>query len=313
MLKKGDIMSKGSSQLTRIGVETKVGVAATTWKTLGFTSNSLDAAPQTIESQTIKDTRIAAGTFITGVDITGDIETEFAYGIQDEVLEAVAFNQWNNNVLTFGGKIRKSLSIVRGFEDVDNYHLFTGCLINQWVLTIPDQGMITSKFSIMGMGRTSSDKAPSGTYTPAPDATPFTSLSMGDILIDGQIKDGMCASQLDLTIDNSMQVQKCLGKKENNGIGAILEMVMKGSGSMTISWSKNTASLYEKQFLNQSIGIEYSLIDSAGNKYILKLPKLQLSAPLPSGGSGDLLTTQFSFTVADVAPTLTRVPVVVAP
>lgn len=301
-------MSSGAKQLTRIGVETTVGVAATTWQTLGFTSNSLDAAPQTTESQTIKDTRIAAGTFVTGVEVTGDIEAEFGFGLHDELLEAVAFNKWDKNILTIGGTTRKTFSVVRGFSDVDNYHLFTGCHINQWTLSIPDQGIVTSKFSIMGMGRTASDKAPTGTTKPALDALPLTSQSMGDILIDGAVKDGMCASQLDLTIDNSMQVQKCLGKKENNGIGAILETIMKGSGSITIAWSKNTAELYEKQFLNQPIGIEWSLADSAGNKYIIKLPKVQLSAPLPSGGGADLLTTQFSFTVADVAPTLTRVP-----
>jgi hypothetical protein len=280
---------------------------------LGVTSNSLDATAQTTESQTIKDSRIAAGTLVTGVEIAGDIETEFAWSVQDILIEGVAFNQWVNNVLTFGGKTRKSFSIIRGFDDVDNFHLFLGCYLNTWTLSITDQGIVTSKFSVMGMGRTPSDKAPTGTNTPAPDATPFTSLSMGDILIDGVVKDGMCASQLDLTIDNSMQVQKCLGKKENNGIGAILETIMKGSGSITIAWSKNTAALYEKQFLNQSIGIEWPLIDSAGNKYIIKLPKVLLSAPLPSGGGADLLTTQFSFTVADVAPTITRVPAVTPP
>jgi len=301
-------MSSGAKQLTRYGVETTAGVAATKWQTLGVTSNSLDATAQTTESQTIKDTRIAAGTLVTGVEIAGDIETEFAWVVQDVLLEVMALNPFVNNILTFGGKVRKSLSVIRGFDDVDNFQLFLGCFLNTWTLSVTDQGIVTSKFSIMGMGRVPSDKLPTGTNTPALDETPFTSQSMGDILIDGVVKEGMCASQLELTIDNSMQVQKCLGKKENNGIGAILETIMKGSGSITIAWSKNTAALYEKQFLNQSIGIEWPLIDSAGNKYIIKLPKVLLSAPLPSGGGADLLTTQFSFTVADVAPTLTRVP-----
>lgn len=302
-------MSSGAKQVTRYGVETTVGTAATKWQVLGFTSNSLDAAPQTTESQTIKDTRIAAGTLVTGVEVQGDIETEFTYGTQDELLECVAFNKWAANVLTFGGTTRKTISVVRGFTDVDNYHLFTGCHINQWTLSIPDGGIVTSKFSIMGMGRKASAVVPTGTVTAAVDAVQFTSVSVGDILIDGAVKDGMCVSQLDLTIDNSMQIQKCLGKKDNNGIGAILETLMKGSGSVTISWSKNTAELYEKQFLNIPIGISYSLADSAGNEYVLALPQVLLSAPLPSGGGGDLLTTQFSFTVKDTAPTLTRVPV----
>ncbi|TCM62304.1 hypothetical protein EC844_12532 [Acinetobacter calcoaceticus] len=306
-------MSSGAKQITKYGIETAPGVVAAKWQTLGFTSNSIDAAPQTTESQTIKDSRVAAGTFVTGVEIQGDVETEFAYGIQDELLECVAFNSFKGDVLTFGGKVRKTVSFVRGFEDVENYHTFTGCHINQWALSIPDQGIVTSKFSVMGMGRTPSTAPPTGTSTPAPDAIQFTSLSVGDILIDGIVKAGMCISQLDLTIDNTMQVQKCLGKQETSNIGAILETTMKGSGSVTISWSKNTAELYEKQFTNAPVSLSYSLKDSIGNIYKLDIPKVQLSGGLPSGSAGDLLTTQFSFTVADVAPTLTRTLFVKAP
>ncbi|MCG7221972.1 phage tail tube protein [Acinetobacter sp. AG3] len=304
-------MSSGAKQLTRVGFEASPGVIATTWNTFAFTTNGLDASAQTTESQTIKDSRIAAGTLVTGVEVQGDIKSEWAYGIQDKVLELIAFNAWNSNVLTFGGTTRKTLSIIRGFSDIDNFQVFTGCHINQWTLSIPDGGIVTSKFAIMGMKRTAYEVAPTGTVTPAVDAVPLTSLSTGDILIDGEKKPGMCITQIELTIDNTMQIQKCLDYENN--IAAILETIMKGSGNFTIAWSKNTAELYEKQFLNEPIGLEYSLKDTAGNKYTLKLPKVQVSAPLPSGGAGDVLTTQFSFTVADVAPTLTRIPVVVGP
>ncbi|MFW1850306.1 phage tail tube protein [Acinetobacter guillouiae] len=304
-------MSSGAKQLTRIGFEASPGVIATTWNTFAFTTNGLDASAQTTESQTIKDSRIAAGTLVTGVEVQGDIESEWAYGIQDGVLELIAFNAWKSNVLTFGGTTRRTLSIIRGFSDIDNFQVFTGCHINQWTLSIPDSGIVTSKFAIMGMKRTAYEVAPTGTVTPAVDAVPLTSLSTGDILIDGEKKSGMCITQIELTLDNTMQIQKCLDYENN--IAAILETIMKGSGNFTIAWSKNTAELYEKQFLNEPIGLEYSLKDTAGNKYTLKLPKVQVSAPLPSGGAGDVLTTQFSFTVADVAPTLTRIPVVAGP
>ncbi|WOE32749.1 MULTISPECIES: phage tail tube protein [unclassified Acinetobacter] len=304
-------MSSGAKQTSAYGVESAPGVIATTWKTLPFTTNSLDAAAQTTESQTIKDSRIAAGTLVTGVEVTGDVETEFAYDIQDSLLEGVAFNQWVNNVLTFGGDTRKTFSIIRGFKDIENYQVFTGCHINQWTLSIPDGGIVTSKFSIMGMKRTAYMVSPATTVTPAEDATQFTSLSTGDILIDGEVKAGMCITQLDLTIDNSMQMQKCLNYENN--ISAILETIMKGTGTFTVAWSKNTAEFYEKQFLNESISLQYSIKDSDGNKYTLKLPNLKITAPLPSGSMGDILNTQFTFTVADQAPTLTRVPVVAGP
>ncbi|MDN5692108.1 MAG: phage tail tube protein, partial [Acinetobacter sp.] len=129
-------MSSGAKQLTRVGFEASPGVIATTWNTFAFTTNGLDASAQTTESQTIKDSRIAAGTLVTGVEVQGDIESEWAYGIQDKVLELIAFNAWNSNVLTFGGTTRKTLSIIRGFSDIDNFQVFTGCHINQWTLSI---------------------------------------------------------------------------------------------------------------------------------------------------------------------------------
>ncbi|MCU4434725.1 hypothetical protein KTH93_04440 [Acinetobacter bereziniae] len=304
-------MSSGAKQLTRVGFEASPGVIATTWNTFAFTTNGLDASAQTTESQTIKDSRIAAGTLVTGVEVQGDIESEWAYGIQDGVLELVAFNAWNSNVLTFGGTSRKTLSIIRGFTDIDNFQVFTGCYINQWTLSIPDSGIVTSKFSIMAMKRTAYEVVPTGTVTPAGDAIPFTSLSTGDILIEGEKKAGMCVTQIELTIDNTMQIQKCLDYENN--ISGILETIMKGSGNFTVAWSKNTAELYEKQFLNEPISLEYSLKDKDGNKYTLSLPNVLVSAPLPSGGAGDILNTQFSFTVADAAPTLKRIPIVAGP
>lgn len=304
-------MSSGAKQTLPYGVESIPGELAKNWKTLTFTGISLDAAAQTTESQSIKDSRIAAGTLVTGIDVTGDVDTEFAYGIQDDLLEAVAFNTWQNNVLTFGGINRKTLSVVRGFKDIDNYQVFTGCHINQWTLSIPDSGIVTSKFSIVGLKRTAYEVMPSGDIEPAEDAIQFTSLSAGDILIDGEVKSGMCATQIDLTIDNSMQVQKCLNYENN--ISAVLETLMKGTGNITIAWSKNTAELYEKQFVNEPIGLRYSLKDSLGNKYTLNLPRLLLSAPLPSGSASDILTTQFAFSVKEEAPTLTRTPIVATP
>ncbi|SPL69148.1 phage tail tube protein [Acinetobacter stercoris] len=300
-------MSSGAKQVTRYAVETIPGVIATAgWKTLANISNSLDATAKTAESQTIKDSRIASGTLVTGADFAGDIDTEFAYGIQEDLLELVALNPWKNNVLTFGGTVRKSLTIERAFTDVENYQVFTGGHLNQWVLTIPEDGIVTSKFSVIGMGRKAFTVSQAKTPAAALEATQFTNQNVGNILIDGQKKAGMCATQLDLTIDNTMQIQKCLDFENN--ISAVLETVMKASGNVTLAWSKNTAELYEKQFLNEPISLSYTLKDGKGNQYELLLPRVLLSAPLPSGGAGDILNTQFTYTVDSVAPTITRIP-----
>lgn len=301
-------MSSGSKQITRYGVETTVGTQATTWQTLAFTTNGLDEAPTTTESQSIKDSRIASGTLVTGSDITGDIETEYAYGIQDALIECVAFNPWVDDVLTFGGTTRKTLSILKAYTDINNYHVFTGCHVNSWALSIATDEIVTSTFGIMGLKRAASTTAPAGTVTPAPEATPFTALSVGDIEFDDvAISGSMCATALDITFDNAAQVQRCLNYE--NSAGAILETILNASGSVTLAWAVGSAALYEKQFKNIPVKIEWSLKDAVGNMYTLTLPKVQLSMTLPTGASGDILTVDASYTVADVAPFITRVPV----
>lgn len=304
-------MSSGIKQLVQYAPETVVGTTPSPFArtTLPFTTTSLDAAPTTTESNTIKDSRIASGTYVTGIDYTGDIETELQYGAYDALFEAVAYNAFTGNVLTFGGTARKTFSILRGFTDVADYHVFKGCHVNQLQLSIPESGLITATFSLIGMGRTKFTSAPAGTITAASDNPKMSSVSIGDILIDGSLVSGACITQLDFTWNNNAQTQRCLGKGLE--IGAVLETLAQGTGSFTVAWSQNTSALYEKQFVNTPISLSIPMTDSAGNKYTLDLPKVLVSAPLPSGGNSDILNTQFSYTVADAAPKLTRAPVVV--
>lgn len=302
-------MSSGSKQLTRYGVESSVGTVATAWQTLAFTTNGLNETPTTTESQSIKDSRIAAGTLVTGSDIAGDLETEFAYGIQDTLLECVAFNPWVANVLTFGGTTRKTLSIVKAYTDINNWHTFTGCHVNTWALSIATDEIVTSTFGIIGLARTASGTAPAGTVTPAPSAMPFTAISAGDIQFDDvAIAGTMCVTALDITFDNTAQVQKCINYEDS--IGAVLETILNATGTMTIAWSVGAAAEYEKQFTNTPVKVNWTLKNANGDQYIFELPEVLLSMELPTGASGDILTVDASFSVRDVAPTITRVPFV---
>lgn len=301
-------MSSGAKQVTRYGVESAVNTVATAWQTLAFTTNGLNEAPTTTESNAIKDSRISGGTIVVGSELTGDIETEFAFGIQDDLLEGAAFNAWDDDVLTFGGTTRKTFSFVKGYSDINNYHTFTGGHVSTWGLNISTDEIVTSTFGIIAMKRTPSNSAPAGTVTPAPSVAPFTALSVGDITFDDvAIAGTMCVTALSLSIDNTAQAQKCLNYE--NTVGAILEGVVNGSGSATIAWSVGASGLYEKQFTNTPVKIEWGIKDAAGNAYVITLPKVLLSMELPSGSSGDILTVDASFTIADEAPYITRVPV----
>lgn len=311
-------MSSGARQLLQLSEETVNGVTDTPFDrvTLPFTSVSLDQTASKETSNTITDTRLASPSSITGLDVAGDIEAEFRYGTYDNLISAVAFNEWVANSLEFGGTLRKSFSVLRGYSDIDVYQLFSGVHVNTWTLSVPEQGLVTTTFGLMGKSRISSIELPSGIVTPDPLNPAYSSVSVGRILIDGQTTEGQaCVTSFDFTWDNTMQVQRCLGGGLD--IGAVIETSAVGTGSLTIAWSKLLGQdFYERQFVNQTVSLELYVREGSeetGNSYTLTIPTAEITLGLPSGGKDEILQASLEFTVVKDSPVLVREPKVVPP
>lgn len=308
-------MSSGAKQILQVARETTIGITPVPFnrQTLECTDVTIDGTVTKESSNSIADTRIARSSMITGAEYAGDIviEAKFSPLVQD-LMAAAAFNNWNGDVLTFGGDIRQTFSVLRGFKDVNDYHLFRGVHVNTFGIEIPETGLITMTFGVMALGRSNTDTIPVGTVTAADDNPKMSNVSVGDILIDGASQAGIsCLTAFSFNWDNSMQIQRCLG----NGIDPkkILEMVAAGTGSFTAAWSRNTSDMYEKQFTNKTISLRVPITDSEGNGYEILIPKAEITASLPSGGNSDRLSASFEYTIVDEAPTITRIPAPVTP
>ena len=302
-------MSSGAKQLVQIAKETVIGTVPSPFarQTLAFTDISLNQSVEKTESASITDNRLQQSSMITSAEYSGELSAEAQYGAYDDLMAAAAFNAWATNVLTFGGTTRQTFSALRGYTDIANYHTFSGLHVNTFGIDIPEAGLIGLTFGFMGTKRTTAAVAPVGTITPASANPRMSNISVGDLLVDGaSVKGTACITAFSFNWDNSMQVRKCLGAGLE--VGAILEMLAKGTGSFTMAWSTKAAELYEKQFTNGNISLSIPITDTAGNKYVLNIPKVELTAPLATGGKDDLLNTTFEYTVVDQAPTLTRTP-----
>ena len=302
-------MSSGAKQLVQIAKETVIGTVPSPFarQTLAFTDISLNQSVEKTESASITDNRLQQSSMITSAEYSGELSAEAQYGAYDDLMAAAAFNAWATNVLTFGGTTRQTFSVLRGYTDIANYHTFSGLHVNTFGIDIPEAGPIGLTFGFMGTKRTTAAVAPVGTITPASANPRMSNISVGDLLVDGvSVKGTACITAFSFNWDNSMQVQKCLGAGLE--VGAILEMSAKGTGSFTMAWSTKAAELYEKQFINGNISLSIPITDTAGNKYVLNIPKVELTAPLATGGKDDLLNTTFEYTVVDQAPTITRTP-----
>lgn len=300
-------MSSGAKQVLYIVPETAVGTvpASPKWATLPFKSVSLDGAPNKTESDTVADGRIGRGGFITGLEIGGDIEANAAFGTYDALLEAAFFKDWTADALSVG-ETRKTFSAVRGYRDIGNYHTFNGLHVAKFALDIPEEGLVTFKFTMAGLARSQANAAPAGTIAAAALAEEFTNVGVGEITLDGTVLRGVaCVTAFSFELDNGMKAQKCLGG--GLSVGKQLEGRTTIGGSFTVAWSQKSAEIYEKQFANAKLALLIPFGDAAGNKYELSLPAVTVKGSLPSGGADDLLSTQFEYTVQDASPVLRRI------
>lgn len=300
-------MSRGSKVVVSYAAQTGETAPTSGWKNLPYKSNGLNASFENVESETITDSRIAQAGMLSSGSISGDIEVEFAKDVYDELLSAVACNNWTANALQFGGDVRKEFAVETAYKDVGIYHLFSGLRVNTFSLSIGDSGYASVKFGFMGKGyKNQNDTAFARNPTAAGQLQRVTSISVEDIKIDGVTTKGVaCATEFSFELDNNMQEQKCLG----GGIfaGNLVEMMAKMSGSLTLAYGKKAQEIINKQMTGATVAIETTLKFPDGSKYVLNIPKAQVNGETPSGGMNDLIQQQVNYTVVEQAPTLTKI------
>lgn len=304
-------MSSGARVTSYLIPEVTPGVTPTTgaWDTLRLTSNTLSPTVNTQVSDEITESRISQGSVVSSADIQGDLVGELSYGSFDKLLEAAFYGSWTGDVLTVGDT-RHTFTVAKNFNDVSVYTLFKGMHVSVFALDIPSDGKITATFTMMGLDYADGDTNTVSTVTPA-TSTPFMSnLNIGTIMVDGQSLEGIaCVSALTISLDNSLQAQRCIGNGKI-GPGAQIATEAAITGTITLAWSLRAWQIWKNTFTRLPIALAFPITDSLGNRYDLSFPALEVDGDLPNGGKRDLIEVTLNYTVAKQAPTITRTPFV---
>lgn len=305
-------MSSGAKIVTHYIKETEPGVtpvapAAGAWKTMRLTSNTLSPTPDTEVSDEITDSRISQGSVVTGLNIAGDLVGEMSFASFDEWLEALFYGNWTNNVLTIGDT-RHTFSVQKGFNDIGVYGLFKGVHAATGSIDIPEQGKVVLTIGAQALDYADSE-ATFVTGAAAPTVTPFmSSLAIGDILLDGVSLVGQaCVSAMTIALDNTIQVQRCLGSGKL-GPGALIATEAAITGTIVLAWSKAAWRIWKEQVTRKPFSVVFPITDSLGNKYQFAFPALEFDGELPNGGKREIVQATLNYTVAKIAPTITRTP-----
>ena len=302
-------MSSGARLVTAYAKQTDAAVVPQSgWKVLPTISNGLTVSNELTNSEMITGGRIAAAGMITSGEVSGDIESELQYSTYDDLLAGAFFNNWtigtgSPDTLTIGD-IKQLFAITKDFQDINVNHLFTGCIVNSLSIEVTTDSLVKVTFGIMANGYQHS-KTASFAVSPAvaTQGKAASGLSIGTILKDG-VDIGICVESFTFEIDNQAEIHRCLG--DNLYGGNILAMLANASGSLTLAYGVASHDLVVNQLTGATVALEVPIEYSETDKYVIKLPQIQVSGEIPSPSGTDLATIDVSYTVVNESPILER-------
>ncbi|MDC4705186.1 phage tail tube protein [Acinetobacter baumannii] len=284
------------------------------WKTVRRVTDGLTENVTTEASSSVADTRFRQGGIATEAEITGSLEVELSIGLFDDFWSAVAMNNWASDVLNFGGNVRKTFTFVKVFEDINQVFIYRGVRINEATMSIATTGKITATFGLMGTLFERTTTNPVISPLPVPELVLVSALNVGDLKVNGETVVGTaCMQTLELTINNNMEAIRCIGSKKLTAT-TYLEKIVDVTVNTQYMFSAQSAAYIDFIKSRDTMPLEFSIEDDAGNGYAFQFPQLEVAeANHPDGGGEDTITIDINYNHIRVSPVITRVIAPVTP
>ncbi|ENR4963925.1 phage tail tube protein [Acinetobacter baumannii] len=277
------------------------------WYTVRRVTDSLTENVTTEDSSEVVDSRFRQGAVVTEAEVTGQLEFELSLGTFDLFLNVLAFNNWAANALSFGGGVRKSLTLVKVFEDIGQVFIYRGIQVNTGEMTIQTTGKITGNFGLVGSSFTRQQVNP--VTNPIPASTrPLVSMpNVEKLLINGQsIQGKACLQTLTINFSNNLEAIRCIGSGKYTP-EFYLEKMMDIGVNANFMFSATSASWIDAIKTRDVFTLTFDIRDSKGSKYSFNFPQLEvMEANHPDGGGDDIITVDINFAQVRTAPTIVR-------
>ncbi|CAM0583419.1 Phage tail protein [Acinetobacter baumannii] len=277
------------------------------WYTVRRVTDSLTENVTTEDSSEVVDSRFRQGAVVTEAEVTGQLEFELSLGTFDLFLNVLAFNNWAANALSFGGGVRKSLTLVKVFEDIGQVFIYRGIQVNTGEMTIQTTGKITGNFGLVGSSFTRQQVNP--VTNPIPASTrPLVSMpNVEKLLINGQsIQGKACLQTLTINFSNNLEAIRCIGSGKYTP-EFYLEKMMDIGVNANFMFSATSASWIDAIKTRDVFTLTFDITDTKGSKYSFNFPQLEvMEANHPDGGGDDIITVDINFAQVRTAPTIVR-------
>jgi len=235
---------------------------------LRATGTSVNLSKDSFQSNELRSDRQIADLRHGMFTVSGDIPVELSYGSFDDIIESAMYSEWSSSDTIETGVTEKSFTFQKYFSDIGQYHVFPGCVVNTWSVSVTPNGLITSTFNVMGETMTVASTATLVNPTAKSSFSPFDSFS-------GTLSEGgsgiAIVTGIEMSLANNISPLQVIGT--NKAIG-----MSEGRATVTgtVSAYFSTATLLNK-FINETeSSLSFSVTDGT-RSMTFAMPRIKYS------------------------------------
>jgi hypothetical protein len=277
-------MAFAETRATRVAIISEL-TEGTTPATPAFTnmrvlSDTLNRGKATVSSDELRADGNVSDDIETGYTVSGDLGFEMSYSTFDSILESVLSGTWASDVLINSTK-RHSATIEKTFDlATDIYRRFEGCMFGPLTLNMRAKDKITGTVGVLGRTNSQDTAIIAGaTYATAnTNAIMNTSTAFASFTVGG-ITGTPCMESLNLTIDNGLRPQECIG---NSGLAGIGQGRVEITGDFT-AFVENTE-WFDLSDNHTASTMAFTIGTVANEKYTIELPNIRITGDASTPG-----------------------------
>jgi len=255
----------------------------TTWNTpatgqmveLRMTGESLIPEVETINSAELRSDRMISDVIQISRQNSGGFDFELSYATFDSLLESAMFNAWATDTLK-NSTTKKSFTIEKQHQDIDEYFLFSGMIVNTFTLNLATSSICTGNFSFLGSSAALDQSSAAASVTIANTNDVINCMGNVASLMEGDYSgaytnlNGIYIQELSFTINNNLRPVFAIGSD------VIMEVAV---GKMDVTGTMNcyftNDRLFDKFLAGSALKLQYQLEDAAGNSYTFTFPRVK--------------------------------------
>jgi len=285
-------IATGSRSQVGFIAETTYGVTPATPNlvSLPYTSWSVNLVKDEYEDNTIRPDRMERYSVSGNRHVSGDIDINYQPLNYDAFLEGLLYSTWSVNVLKVG-TTPKSFTMEEAALDISQYRVYTGVMIDKMTLNVPNNGLITGKFSVIGKDQsalTSATIDTDGVVAAPTVSAPMTHTGTSGFFKLGGTNVGYITA-LTVNVDNGLSTNFTLGTATARSLSAGF---IKVSGTATVFFEDAVA--YNLFISGTQSSLDFKM-DNGTNTHQITLPNVKFTGATKTITGQGPVTMSFTF------------------